>query len=397
MTNANLPPEIPIRNFDAAKQTTLFQTLKMPQFTGRLILTDPRSHQWSFFLYFGRLVYASGGTHSVRRWRRHLTAQMPHIAANTQLLQQGLSAITSQAIKLHWEYDLIQTWHGQQRITRDQIRRMIEAIATEIFFEVSQSTQVTYHFDPVTEQQEDPLILIDPAQSILRAWRLFEQWNNLEIAHLSPQVAPVIVKPDLLQARSSEANYQLLTSLVTGRRTFWDLSIRLKQDVPQVARLLMPYMKLGFIDVKMLDDLSSPLTNAPPQPTASKPVIVENQSLIAYLSLDSKQHQHLRQILKQQRYRYLAIADLTKALPDLLTEKPNLILLDLELDGNTNGLEFCTQLKKLSLFRQTPVLIMTDNNRLFDRVKGRLTGVTDFVSKTSTPDELRKALQKYLR
>lgn len=40
---------------------------------------------------------------------------------------------------------------------------------------------------------------------------------------------------------------------------------------------------------------------------------------------------------------------------------------------------------------------MTDNNRLFDRVKGRLTGVTDFVSKTSTPDELRKALQKYLR
>ncbi|WP_051352897.1 DUF4388 domain-containing protein [Picosynechococcus sp. NKBG15041c] len=271
MTDANLSPEIPIRNFDAAKQTALFQTLKKPQFTGCLILTDPRSRQWSFFVYFGRLIYGTGGTHGVRRWRRHLTAQMPHIAANTQLLQQSLTTLKLGEIKLHWEYDLLQAWHLQQRITREQIQKMIEAIATEIFFEVSQSTEITYRFQPMVEHEE-PLILIDPAQSIRKAWQLFEQWNTLAIAHISPQAAPVIVQPDLLEARSSAANYRLLTNLVTGRRTFWDLSMRLKQDISQVARLLIPYMKLGFIDVQLLDDLPTPvpIVSHPVQPAETK-------------------------------------------------------------------------------------------------------------------------------
>ncbi|MBV5257800.1 response regulator [Synechococcus moorigangaii CMS01] len=395
MTNAQLPPEIPIRNFDATKQTALFQTLKKPQFTGRLILVDPRSRQWSFFLYFGRLVYASGGTHAVRRWRRHLTAQMPHIAANTQLLQQSLATLKPDKIKLHWEYDLIHTWHCQQRVTREHIRQIVEAIATEIFFEVSQSTQITYQFQPMVEQ-EDPLILMDVTQCILKAWRLFEEWNALEIAHLSPQLAPIIVKPELLQERSSPATYRLLTNLVTGRRTFWDLSIRLKQNVPQVARLLMPYMKLGFIDVQTLDDLPAPVLTQYPvvDPGAVDP---EHVPLIAYLSLDAEQHQQFHHVCKASHFRYLAIADLQKALPTLLTEKPNLILVDLELDDTTNGLEFCTQIKKLSLFRQTPVLIMTDSHRLLDRVKGRLTGATDFLPKVNSPEAFLKAIRKYLR
>jgi two-component system, chemotaxis family, response regulator PixG len=393
MTDANLFPAIPIRNFNAAKQTALFQTLKKPQFTGCLVLTDPRSRQWSFFLYFGRLIYGTGGTHGVRRWRRHLTAHMPHIAANTQLLQQSLGALKPGTIKLHWEYDLLHTWHHQHRITREQIQQMIEAIATEIFFEVSQCTEITYQFHPMVEHEE-PLILIDPAQSIIKAWRLFEQWNTLEIAHLSPQAAPTIIKPDLLEARSSAANYRLLTNLVTGRRTFWDLSIRLKQDISQVARLLMPYMKLGFIDMQILDDLPTPV------PIQAQPVLpqeAENQPLIAYLSLDPEQHQRLAVNFKQHHYRYLAIADLQKALPTLLTTKPNLILVDQYLGDGANGLDLCTQLKKLSLFRQTPVVILTEGSHFLERVKGRLTGATDFIVKTSEPEELLKVLQKYMR
>ncbi|WP_236612416.1 response regulator [Picosynechococcus sp. NKBG15041c] len=91
------------------------------------------------------------------------------------------------------------------------------------------------------------------------------------------------------------------------------------------------------------------------------------------------------------------MADLQKALPTLLTTKPNLILLDQDLGDSTNGLEFCTQLKKLSLFRQTPVLILAESHSFLERVKGRLTGATDFVVKTNNPETLLKALQKYVR
>jgi len=65
---------VPIKEFVASKQTYLFNTLKKHQFTGELTLSYPGNTEWKFYLNLGRIVYGTGGEHSVRRWRRNLTA-----------------------------------------------------------------------------------------------------------------------------------------------------------------------------------------------------------------------------------------------------------------------------------------------------------------------------------
>lgn len=397
MTNTNFPPEIPIRDFNASKQTKLFQTLKKPRFTGCLTLANPLGRQWHFYLYLGRLVYASGGIHPVRCWRRNLTAYMPQIVADTKQLQRDLSSINTQDVQLHWEYDLIRKWHDQGQVTREQISQIVQAITTEIFFDVSQSTQVTYRFAPYTYRQS-PLILLDADQMIMEAWKLLNQWNTLDISHLSPNTAPHIPNPELLQARSSPTNYKLLTTLVTGRSTFWDLSIRMKRDVVQVARSIMPYIKLGFIDLINIEDLPTPTPSNATAESKSTPQPISQMSapLIAYLDPDVDQRQYMGEIVKQANCRYLEISDTSKALSMLLARKPNVILLELNLEDGISGLDLCAQLKKLSLFRQTPILIVTDSSGIFDRVKSRLMGATDFLMKPIEPEELMLVLQKYL-
>ncbi|MGB2927040.1 MAG: response regulator [Limnothrix sp.] len=397
MTHPNVPPEIPIRDFNASKQTKLFQTLKKPRFTGCLTLSDPLSREWNFYLYLGRLVYASGGIHPVRSWRRNLTAHMPGVAADRATLQKDLTAVNLATSQLHWEYDLIRKWHDQGRVTREQVSQMVQAIATEIFFDVSQSTQVTYRFAPYN-YRDNPLILLDADQMIITAWKLLNKWNSLEIAHLSPNAAPQIQHESLLQTKSSASTYKLLTTLITGRATFWDLSIRMKRDVVQVARSIMPYIKLGFVDLVTIDDLPAPtpaLRRKIQTPSATPQINTNIMPLIAYIDPDEHQRKYVGKMLKEAQCRYLPIGDPLKAMSMLLAQKPNLIILELDL-GNIDGLDMCAQLKKLSLFRQTPVLIVTDSNGIFDRVKSRLMGATDFMLKPIQPEEMMIALQKHL-
>lgn len=398
MTQPNVPPEIPIRDFNAAKQAKLFQTLKKPRFTGCLTLTNPLGREWNFYLYLGRLVYASGGVHPVRCWRRNLTAFMPEVAGDRNTLQKDLSQVNIARAKVHWEYDLLRKWHDQGRVSREQVSEMVQGITTEIFFDVSQTTQVTYRFAQFN-YGDNPLILLDADQMITRAWKLLEQWNTLDISHLSPNTAPHIQDQDLLRERSSPSNYKLLTTLITGRATFWDLSIRMKRDVVQVARSIMPYIKMGFIDLISIDDLSAPANlTVVANPIVARPTperSPDSQPLIAYIDPDEEQRRLIGSLLKGINYQYLPIANPLKAMSILLTQKPNLIILEMNLDG-VSGLDMCAQLKKLSLFRQTPILILTDSTGIFDRVKSRLMGATDFMVKPFEPEEIAMLIEKYL-
>ena len=165
---------------------------------------------------------------------------------------------------------------------------------------------------------------------------------------------------------------------------------------------MMPYIKLGFIDLTTIDDLPAPANITIPTPSfAKKPVntdqTVANQKIkIAYIDINDEQLEYVGATLKTLNYRYLPISDPFKAVSVLLAQKPDLIMLELDL-GRISGLDMCAQLKKLSLFRQTPILIVTDTSGIFDRVKSRLMGATDFMLKPFNEEEITAMVQKYLR
>lgn len=72
---------------------------------------------------------------------------------------------------------------------------------------------------------------------------------------------------------------------------------------------------------------------------------------------------------------------------------PDLILMDVDMPG-LSGYQVCRAMRNIPSLRQIPIIILSGS--VLDRIRGRLSGVTDYVPKPFEPDRLRKVMSKYL-
>lgn len=94
-------------------------------------------------------------------------------------------------------------------------------------------------------------------------------------------------------------------------------------------------------------------------------------------------------------YRYVSVQDSVHALPLLLENKPALIFLDLVMPI-ASGYEICSQIRRMSAFKNTPVVILTGNDGIVDRVRARVVGASDFLSKPVNTEKVLAIVRQYL-
>ncbi|GAB1539285.1 hypothetical protein NUACC21_19510 [Scytonema sp. NUACC21] len=134
-------------------------------------------------------------------------------------------------------------------------------------------------------------------------------------------------------------------------------------------------------------DISPPSTS-PIQPEPTK-------SLIAYIDDSHSDGLKMESILTQAGYGCINVQEPVKALSTILEHKPSLIFLDLIMPI-ANGYEICAQIRRVSALKNTPVIILTSNDGIIDRVRARMVGSSGFLAKPITTDKVIKILQKYL-
>ncbi len=105
--------------------------------------------------------------------------------------------------------------------------------------------------------------------------------------------------------------------------------------------------------------------------------------------------QILKKLISKQGYRFVGIQDPLKAIIVLLKSKPDFIFLDLMMPV-TNGYDFCAHLRKIPSFKDVPIVMLTSRDGLVDRVRAKLVGSTDFLSKPLQEERLVQVLHKYL-
>jgi DNA-binding response OmpR family regulator len=102
----------------------------------------------------------------------------------------------------------------------------------------------------------------------------------------------------------------------------------------------------------------------------------------------------LEDILKAEGCRVLTAADGRTGLDVAVTDKPDLILLDIMLPG-VDGLALCAELRRLGA--EVPVLMLTARGQVSDRVAGLDTGADDYLVKPFSTDELLARVRALLR
>ncbi len=387
------PPLASASLFTAGKQIQFLETLKRLRFSGQLIFTSSKEEQWVFYLYQGQMMYATGGTHPVRRWQRNLKAHCPQMLVNSSTLKRELTGLKATASTLCWEYQLLSLWVAQQKIKSEQAANMIRSVIAEILLDLMQAMRVIYQIDQ-DDSLPTPIVSIDVHEALAQVQQQWYTWRNARIADYPLDAAPLIKKPHELRQRTSEAVYQRLSKLLDGKHSLRDLAMLMKQDIVQVTRSLLPYIQLGLVELINIADFPSPV-NTPVHDTPL-PSAEPTGSLIACVDDSPLVRQTMESLLVAARYQFLGVEDAMRAFAILLARKPDFIFLDLVMP-NANGYEICAQLRKLSQFRDTPIVILTGNDGIVDRVRAKLVGASDFLSKPIDAGIVLSVLSKHLK
>ncbi len=370
---------------------TQLTEIKHQHFSGRILLKSSLGQEWCLYTYLGRILYATGGSHSIRRWVRNTTIAgvdsstakdlQVRIAALTDI-----SALNPAELQSCWEYYLLVNWAHQSRIGRDALIKLIQTTIVEVLFDIVQSEQVSC--ERIEQMQLSPqLTLIDIDRAFGIAVQQQQQWQQAGLKNISPEQAIEVVAVAEFQQMVSTTAYESLKVVLNGQQSIREIATKARKSPLAIGQSFLAHLQRGTLKLVDLPDFPRPVDLT--QFDQVKPVVlcIDDSPFVC---------DRLEQIFHQAGFQCISVMDSLKAIPIAIAKKPQLIFLDLVMP-NANGYEICSRLRKIDAFKQTPIVILTGNDGTIDRVRAKVVGATDFVTKPVQSEFVLEIAQKYLQ
>ncbi len=429
------------------------QIYRTQQFTGLVKVNGQNGHQWVIYYLLGRIVWTKSRVHSLRRWQRHLAIHSPVFFE--QITQPVSLSYES------WNYTSLARLVKLKQFRRDQFSKVVESCIIEDLFDILQVGTVQHAqlgkgltYEAYSKEAADlPFVMLQQELVWQDAQQEWLVWEQAGLAKFSPDWAPTIVQLDTLKAQTPPQTFQTLTTFVDGQNTLRDLASKFKQPIIPLTKSILPYVSrkmLGLIEIPDLvenvsdgfdaellafnntaaaqtvllraenEDLySAPnkqplLPNILPSPDAPATFqtaagterslnktppsrkLTNKAPRIIYIDDSPADSRTMGEIVEELGFQYTNIPDPLQALPLLIEYKPKLIFLDLVMPI-ANGYEVCAQIRRISMLKEIPVIIVTSNDGIADRVRARLVGASGFLGKPIQYKKVAKVMKKHLR
>ncbi|HEX4975113.1 MAG TPA: twitching motility response regulator PilG [Pseudomonadales bacterium] len=100
-------------------------------------------------------------------------------------------------------------------------------------------------------------------------------------------------------------------------------------------------------------------------------------------------------LLKKAGCNVITAIDGFDALAKIADNKPDIIFIDIMMP-RLDGYQACALIKNNSAFKQTPVIMLSSKDGLFDKAKGRVVGSDQYLTKPFSKDELLDAIRQHV-
>lgn len=100
-------------------------------------------------------------------------------------------------------------------------------------------------------------------------------------------------------------------------------------------------------------------------------------------------------ILVKEGYEVFTANNGFEAMSIIADTRPDVIFVDIMMP-RLDGYQTCKLIKNNQHFRDTPVVMLSSKNSLFDRARGRVAGSDQHINKPFTRSELLKVLSQYV-
>ena len=380
-------------------------------FRGRLDIKASKELKWCLYFYLGRLIWAGGGAYPLERWQRLLNHYCPEI---NQLKKVNLDESPFDG------YLLLSNILKQDMRKRSQIISVVRDVLCEVLFDILQyqyqledkqaNLQLSFTYDD-RDYPKTAFTLARIDQTLAEINQEWELWQQRQLTSYSPNLVPIIRQPERLRQNlaNSQDEYRILTKFVDGKRTLRSLALELKQPLPSLTLFFVQYVNSGmmsFVEVQQTRENNSSNNTKDLLEKSRQIELLFNGNLSAYQSpeesiplvvcIDDSPTvcTQMKQIIISEGCRFFDIQDPVTAIPHLLKLKPDLIFLDLIMPV-VNGYELCAQIRRISIAKDIPIVILTGKDGLIDRVRTKIVGATDFISKPVNQERVFSILRKY--
>ncbi|MCY7367682.1 MAG: response regulator [Chamaesiphon sp.] len=370
---------------------TQLSEIKHQHFSGRILLKSPLGQEWSLYIYLGRILYATGGSHPIRRWVRNTTIAGLDVSTAKDLQVRidaltDISALTTAELESCWEYYLLVNWAHQGRISREGLIKQIQTTIVEVLFDIVGAKAVSC--ERIEEKQLAPqLILIDIDRALGIAVQQQQQWQQAGLVDISPDLAIDIVSVTKFQQMVSLSAYESLKQVLNGKQSIREIATKARKSPVMIGQSFLAQIQVCTLQLVSVPDFASPIDLAKLGMVKPLVVCIDDSPFVC---------DRLEQIFQQAGFQCISVMDSLKAIPIVIAKKPQIIFLDLVMP-NANGYEICSRLRKISTFKDTPIVILTGNDGTIDRVRARVVGATDFLTKPVQSEFVLEITQKHLK
>ena len=393
--------------------------------------------RWAFYVERGKLVYASHSLESFERVERHLRGLTREVPALNDKLRSQLRLmfdetspdqtkykVTSE--NLCTEYLAIQWLVNENYLTKIVAGKLVARIIQEVIeaFLCLPNEKLSNSFYAHLLRDTYCSLSIDRTLEVVE--QRLKAWYKLGPAIYSPYQCPYLVSEKEATKRMSVETVKSLGRILRGFN-FCQLGALLSKDPLAIAKQLSSLIGDGSISLKeplppfnllpptyrltpeeeqesieklsgafndeveeneAIDNDYSGISQISAQQTVKTWKIVcidDSESMLSIIS----------SYLGSQDFQVMLIQDSMKALMKINSIRPDLILLDIGMP-NVDGYQLCTLIRKSSILKDIPIVMVTGNKGLIDRARARLAGATDYLTKPFTQADLLKMIMRHL-
>ncbi|MEM9216613.1 MAG: response regulator [Cyanobacteria bacterium P01_F01_bin.150] len=266
-------------------------------------------------------------------------------------------------------------------ITRLRILRW-EEIETLIYMDTIQSLEQLMPFPGhLTVERNDRFDLYFGRNRHTLSWeRIWTQigvrkrmWKRMSASVPSMEAIPKRIVEHLTEIEDIAARKHI-AKWINGRRSLLDIAQELGEDPLTLGRTYSSWARLGWIACNEKVVIHTPIV-----------LSVDDSSMV----------QSVLKYILGKRYQMKFASNAIDALTLMNMHDVGLLLLDITMP-EMDGLEFCRIIRKIPKFKQLPIVMLTANDSIIDKIKGQFSGSNHYLVKPVDQVKLLKTIEKYV-
>ncbi|NJM18649.1 MAG: response regulator [Richelia sp. RM2_1_2] len=339
---------------------------------------------WFVFFLNGQIIYSQEGNSTVFRLRDYLRYYRIKLQGEETLSKKDSDHSLSAP-----EYGYLWRLLEQDIINPIQARSIVNGLVHETLFDLLSLRQGNFIFE--SDQPLAPqLTSLEIGPLVSKIFKQLQEWKQLYPYIQSPEQCPFLTDIHRLRSSLASSTVEKLQHWTDGKTSLRQLARYLNRDVLTLAKAIYPYVQQGLIHIVSSDTVLS-LTHEQETVQHSQ----KNQQVIVCIDDTAAICESVKSILQLQGYNAIAFTNPLEALNCVFQLQPHLILCDIVMPG-LDGYELCAMLRHSSAFRLVPIIMLSGTSSYIDRVRAKIVGATDYLTKPFEQTELLLLIKKYL-